>query len=545
MIKSYFYIPVFLFVALAWAQNQTPSIKTEVDRDLIKIGEEVKLGLSVEVAHEDFVVFPEQPTMGALEVIESYPVDSLKIDDKIRLFKQYGVTQWDSGDYWLPRLKLLKNDQQLFSDSVLISVREVEVDTTKQKMFPIKPSLEIEDRTRPTYAWLWWLLLLTSIGLVVWALSRKREKLTFEETLQPYEWAKYRLQKLDESALLENRQWKDYYTELTYILRRYIDSKVYGHTLESTTGQLIRELKVAMDEKGMHITDGTQSRLEEILRKADLIKFASASGDAISAKEDRTHTNNIIDNIHQVLPPPTEEELMQDARYRRKQELKKRSEKIVLGLASLLVLIGIGLSVWVYIEGYDEVSDQVLGNELREAYDADWLTTTYGVPEISLSTPDVLVRNDSIWVPDNFKILVAEFDNFKQGDLGDPYSVHLTTMYFRQQLPDEELDGKAFTDPMIQFFENEGATNILMLDEPVEINGHKGIELAGNMEVEGDTYDYSILLFSEGGGLQQVTIVVKTVEEEDPDREYGRLTLEQIKNSIKIKDIQPQQKNQQ
>jgi len=88
---------------------------------------------------------------------------------------------------------------------------------------------------------MWWLLLLIPVGLLVVLLSRKREQKTYEETLQPYEWTKYRLKLLDESGRLENREWKAIYTELTYIIRRYIDSKVYGQTLESTTGQLIKE----------------------------------------------------------------------------------------------------------------------------------------------------------------------------------------------------------------------------------------------------------------------------------------------------------------
>ena len=127
MRTTYFYI-LLLVTSLSW--SQTPDslrAATEVDRDLIKIGEEVKLGITVEATRSDLVVFPEQQTLGGLEVINSYPVDSLRLADKIQLFKQYGVTQFDSGDYWIPQLKILKNSAQLYSDSVLISVREVVV----------------------------------------------------------------------------------------------------------------------------------------------------------------------------------------------------------------------------------------------------------------------------------------------------------------------------------------------------------------------------------------------------------------------------------
>lgn len=539
-----FYV-AFLITALGFAQNPQPErAATKVDRDLIKIGEEVKLGVTVEATLSDLVVFPEQQTMGSLEVITSYPVDSLRQEDKLTLFKQYGITQFDSGDYWVPQLKILKNNAQLLSDSLLISVREVEVDTTKQQLYDIKPALTIETNVPPDYSWMWWLLLLFPVGVIVYLLSRKREQKSYEETLQPYEWSRYRLQKLDESGLLENRQWKEYYTELTYILRRYIDSKVYGQTLESTTEQLIRELKIAMSDKGMHITDNSQQSLESILQKADLVKFAGAGGDAISAKEDRHRATDIIYNIHQVLPPPTEEELMQDARYRRKQELKRKAQRtgIAIGLAVIALIAAAGS--WIYISGWDEVNDQVFGNELRDLYEQDWITTSYGVPSVSLDAPDVLTRNDELDLPKELYDAIGLLNNFEYGELGDALSVQIATINFKQQLP-EDVDARAFIEPVIASMESRGATNIVMLDNELDINGSKGIELTGTLDYEGDEYEYAIILFSKIGGLQMVTIVVEKDDEVDPAREYGRLIKERIEQSIKIKvpaGLEPQKK---
>ncbi len=542
-----FYL-AFLISAWSVAQNTQPGrAATTVDRDLIKIGEEVKLGITIEATLKDLVVFPEQQTMGSLEVINSYPVDSVRQEDKLTLFKQYGITQFDSGDYWVPQLKILKNSTQFLSDSLLISVREVEVDTTQQLLYDIKPALEIETNVPPDYSWMWWLLLLIPLGIVVFLLSRKREQKSYEETLQPYEWSRYRLQKLDESGLLENRQWKEYYTELTYILRRYIDSKVYGQTLESTTGQLIRELKIAMSEKGMHITDNSQQSLESILQKADLVKFAGAGGDAISAKEDRHRATDIIYNIHQVLPPPTEEELMMDARYRRKQELKRKAKRTAIAVGIGVVAIFAAIGSWIYISGWDEVKDQVFGNELRDLYEQDWITTSYGVPSVSVDAPDVLTRNDSLELPAPLKNAIGLLNNFEYGELGEVLTVQISTINFMQQLP-EDTDAHVFIEPVLASMESRGATNIVMLDNEIDINGSKGIELAGTLDYKGDEYEYAIILFSKIGGLQMVTIVVEKDDEEDSAREYGRLIKERIEQSIKIKvpaGLEPQKKPEQ
>lgn len=535
MIKKLVYILFLLCVAITTAQTQVKTeVATTVDRDLIKIGEEVKLGISVEADLGDLIIFPEQQTMGALEVLQSYPVDSLRIADKIRLFKQYGVTQFDSGDYWVPRLEILKNDRRLKSDSILISVREVEVDTTKQGMFPIKDSVDIEDKSTASYEWMWWLLLLIPVIIAVVLLTRKREEKTYEETLQPYEWTKYRLKLLDEGSYLDNRQWKEYYTELTYIIRRYIDSKVYGHTLESTTGQLIKELKIAMSEKGMHITDKTQSRLEEILQKADLVKFATASGDAISAKEDRQRTMEIINNIHQVLPPPTEEELMQDARYRRKQEIKKRTRNILIGIGIGVVALAIAMVIWSYVIGFDNVKDKVFGNSQRDLTEQTWLTSDYGMPPVQLNSPDILVRQDTTSLGDQFKLMSTSIDQFATGNISDDFYVGVITFTLKGDgfKEDDQLPPAVVRDNMTKVLDGLGATDILMLEDEVEINGVKGVSLDGTYKLDDKDYQYEILMMANKIGIDQIIISNLKDDEENRDREYGRILRERVRSSI-------------
>lgn len=535
MIKKLVYILFLLCVAITTAQTQDKAeVATTVDRDLIKIGEEVKLGISVDADLGDLIIFPEQQTMGALEVLQSYPVDSLRIADKIRLFKQYGVTQFDSGDYWVPRLEILKNDRRLKSDSILISVREVEVDTTKQGMFPIKGYVDIEDKSIASYGWMWWLLLLIPVIIAVVLLTRKREEKTYEETLQPYEWTKYRLKLLDEGYYLDNRQWKEYYTELTYIIRRYIDSKVYGHTLESTTGQLIKELKIAMSEKGMHITDKTQSRLEEILQKADLVKFATASGDAISAKEDRKRTMEIINNIHQVLPPPTEEELMQDARYRRKQEIKKRTRNILIGVGIGILTLVIAMGIWSYVIGFDNVKDKVFGNAQRDLTEQTWLTSDYGMPPVQLNSPDILVRQDTTALGDQFKLMSTSIDQFATGKISDDFYIGVITFTLKGDgfKEDDQLPPAVVRDNMTKVLDGLGATAILMLEDEVEINGVKGVSLEGTYKLDDKDYEYEILMMANKVGIDQIIISNLKDNEENRDREYGRILRERVRSSI-------------
>jgi hypothetical protein len=532
---------ILLFAVTTTVLAQSPArVTTKIDRDSIMMGEEIKLQLTVEATAQDLVVFPVQQALGALEVIEDYPVDTIRKNDKMQLFKQYGITQFDSGDYYIPRLKVLFNNKELFSDSLLVKVREVQTDTTVQKMFPIKPDIE-NDYERP-FNWKGLLLLLLWIplGILFWWLSRKRTLKTYEQTLPPYEWTKYRLNNLAESGLAEDRQWKEYYTELTYVVRRYIDTKVYGQALESTTDQLIENIESETAAKGVSITDKTKERLQILLKKADLIKFAGVSGDGISAKEDRQTANDIIYNIHQVLPPPSEEELLQDVKYRKDQDRKRKIKKVLSYVAGVIIGLGVALAAWIVIVGYENFKDQVFGNQLREYYEGTSYTSSYGIPEVTLTTPEILERRVDLPLGEEFMKAVSSVDAFVLNSLEEDLFVTVTTFQIKGDglKEGEQLPKEVFTEPVYKSFELQGATNILMLDEPTERNGLEGLKLEGTLDYNGELYEYIGYMFVNGGSVQQVVVGHVKDETAEQDKQYGRLVSEQIIASMQFKKPQ-------
>jgi hypothetical protein len=519
-------------------------VKSKIDRDSIMMGEEIKLQLTVDVTPQDLVVFPIQQALGALEVIEDYPVDTIRENDNMQLFKQYGITQFDSGNYYIPRLKIIFNSKELFTDSLLVKVREVQTDTTKQKMFPIKAVIDNGYERPFNYYALLILLLWIPLGILFWWLSRKRTRKTYEQTLPAYEWTKYRLENLAESGLAEDRAWKEYYTELTYVVRRYIDTKVYGQALESTTDQLIENIESETAAKGVSITDKTKLRLQTLLKKADLVKFAGVSGDGISAKEDRQTANDIIYNIHQVLPPPSEEELLQDVKYRKAQDRKRKIKKVLTYTAGVILAVAIAMAAWIVFVGYENVKDQVFGNQLREYYEGTQYTSSYGVPEITLTTPEVLERREDLPMSEQFKTATASLDGFALNSIDEDLFMTVITFQVNGEglKEGEQLPKEVITEPIYQSFEDQGATNILMLDEPVERDGIKGLKLEGTFDYGGRQYEYAGYLFANGASIQQVIIGHVKDETAEADKQYGRLLQEQIIASMQLKQPQPEVK---
>ena len=89
--KFKLYIAFLIITSSLFAQKVT----TSIDSTKKKIGAEFKLTLKASVNKNEKVVFPTAKNFGALEIIESYKIDTVKSNDKYELIKKYGLTQFD------------------------------------------------------------------------------------------------------------------------------------------------------------------------------------------------------------------------------------------------------------------------------------------------------------------------------------------------------------------------------------------------------------------------------------------------------------------
>ena len=210
----------FLLTSIAFSQ----SVQSTIDSTKIKIGSQFNLTLKANVTQKDKVVFPEGQFFGQLEVLESYPVDSIKTNDKLELIKKYGLTQFDSGRYVIPPLQVIINNKSIRTDSFAVVVNPVVVDTTKQQMYDIKSIIAVD---KPTdYFWLYVLLgamVIIAIGFAIYYFIKKRQTKKNEADAilyaSPIEKALAQLQSLEGKELWQKGETKAYYSELTDITR--------------------------------------------------------------------------------------------------------------------------------------------------------------------------------------------------------------------------------------------------------------------------------------------------------------------------------------
>tara|TARA_R110002050_G_scaffold157464_1_gene286066 strand:- start:12847 stop:14508 length:1662 start_codon:yes stop_codon:yes gene_type:complete len=530
--SAIFTVFFILFSFFSFAQ-----VTSAIDSTSIKIGEQITYHIQVETDTTSLVVFPEGQSFSPLEMIESYKVDTLKKGDKFNLIKKYGLTQFDSGAYTIPRQKIIIGNKTFFTDSLKVEVNNVVIDTTKQGLYDIKPIIEVKKSSSN-----WWkyvLLTLLIIGivgfLIYWFIWRKKP-LTEEEQialLPPYDRAKLALKKLDESHYLQSEDIKEYYSELTFIIRKYLDEKVYDRALESTTDELINRLNLLKEGNQVDLSKEDIKNLESILKRADLVKFAKSAVDVELAKLDRNTIDIEIDHVKEALPEPTEEEKLLDEQYREELERKKKRRKIIITVVIgvfLLIATFVGLSLKY---GFNYVKDTIIGHDSIELLEGDWVNSQYGVPPVTISTPKVLKRTE-LPVPDEVKNQVS-MASFAYGSLIESFSIMVNTTTYKN-LGENKIDIEQVSEGTIKGMEQQGAQDIVVLREKfVTPNGAEGLKTYGTLKTKNPltqkTQDgnYILLQFVSENVLQQLVLTYSK------DDIYADQIVERILNSVELK----------
>lgn len=536
MIKTKLYTFLFLLAAIT-TFGQQKQVETSIDSTKIRIGSQFHLILKAKVDTAARVNFPEGKNFGQLEVLESYPVDTVKKDAMYELVKKYGLTQFDSGRYVIPRLPVVINNKTLQTDSLLVEVANIKVDTLKQKMYDIKDVMGNESKS---LLWLYILLgvlALAGLGFGIYWYIKKRKKQPKAETpvyATPIEKATALLQSLEKEELLQKGEVKDYYSKLTDIARIYIEEAIHVPAMESTTTELIEAMRVAVQRKKMRLSQETFEQLEKVLRTADLVKFAKSRPMDFEIVEDRSRIEKTIVTIDKSIPEEKEEDEQHTQQWLEMQEKKKKEKKkklIWLGVAGGLIsgLIAVG-----FIIGFESLKDNVFGHPTKDLLEGEWIKSEYGNPGVVIETPKVLKRFDAEKeLPKDAIAAIKEMQAFVYGSLLEDFYVAVSTMHYKEQ---KDVDLNTLFDGTAKLWEVEGAQNIIVKQETFSTaNGTEGLRSYGTMTIPNKITDkkvkmyYEVLYFKQGGGLQQVTILHR-----DGDKSASEI-LERIKKSVEFK----------
>jgi hypothetical protein len=533
-IKKIFAI-LFFFAAIT-AFGQQKLVKTSIDSTKIKVGSQANLILKATVDTAAKVSFPQGKNFGQLEVIESYPVDTVRKGAIYELVKKYGLTQFDSGRFVIPRLPVVINNKTIQTDSLILEVSNIKVDTLKQKMYDIKPIAKASADNS-----IWWIILaiilLGVIGYGVWWYIKKRKtavKAAPEVLKTPMEKATLQLQDLEKKELLQKGEVKEYYSELADIARTYIEEAIHIPAMESTTGELIEAMRRATQRRKMSLRPETFEQLEQVLRNADLVKFAKSRPMEFEIAEDRTRIEKTIVVIDRSIPVENDEDevhtRMWEEAQRKKKEKKRRN--IIIGVASFVVAF-----VVAFFLVQSALNDSgIFGTENKALLEGQWVKSEYGNPGLTIETPKVLKRMDAEkMVPKDAMALIKDFNMFGYGELFGDFYVVVGTTTFKEP---KDIDLNLAVDGVTKTWETQGAQNILLKTEEFSTEGGiTGIRSYGTMKFPHavtkkpvDAY-YELFFFKQQQGLQQVMVLYKQGDD------YAPQMLERIKKSIELRNL--------
>ena len=184
--------------------------------------------------------------------------------------QQLTFAVFDTGYVVLPPLVLQIEGDSIYSNDLALEVQGIMLDSTG--LAPIKPILKEPVRLSDFLIY----IIVFLVGLLIIGLVFLRKKYTavpeeiVEVPLPPHQIAMISLEKLKGKKLWQQGKIKEYQSELTHIIREYLENRFKIKALESTTGEIISALR-----KEDQVRDWLE-QLSQILNMADMIKFAKA-----------------------------------------------------------------------------------------------------------------------------------------------------------------------------------------------------------------------------------------------------------------------------
>ena len=528
----------FILILFVLPTLHAQEVKVATSAKNIKIGEQIEYKISVQAPADAAVVFPEGQTFGALEMVKTNPTDTLKEAGKFRLEKAYYLTQFDEGKYTIPQQKIQISHKDFYTDSLLVEVHNVAVDTLKQPLYDAKPIAEVTSPSS-SHLWLWIVgivaLLLTAAALYFFVFRKK--KLSAEEErkkLPPFERAIQDLKDLQNSKYLIESQHKAYYTRLTDIVKEYLEDEVHILAKESTTDELLAKINDLQQTGKLHLSAETISNLKRVLQNADLVKFAKSKPSDNNAEYDRETIENVVIKTQEAIPVIQPEDqingqnqfLIEGAKRRQQPNtiITRWKKRIIISLCSIVLF-------FIFVVTYNSIRLKYF--TMYAQYDKmEWVTSDYGYPITELTTPEILIRKQIVDIAE-YKSIIDKQYTFYYGSLNSPLYIMTNIITFKKDAqntaPQQEgqdggltLDPKKVNEIVLSQLDKAKAKNITTLtEEYTSPSGAKGMKVFGKMSIpdeKGNYFNasYELYSFTENNALQQILITY--IDETDADK---------------------------
>lgn len=305
------YILIFLFGSLGLSA-QSVDVNASIDTNFLLIGEQTQIELKVQYRLDGEAVNVQFPALTDtisefIEIVYTSPIDTVYPDKNdlsiIEQTQKITVTSFDSGSYVIPYFEFNINNGLFQTGPLLIEVRPMDVDTSKAIFDirgPIEEPFSIIDWTKENWVWIAIVLVLLIGGIILIYYLKNRPEKVIEEVIPdipPYLISLQKLQKLKESQLWQAGKVKMHHSEISEIIREYLEKRYEVHALENTTDEIMQSLR-------FHSIDpNLLSKLNQILVLADLVKFAKEKPSSTENEMSLLNAVEFVKETKQIIAP--------------------------------------------------------------------------------------------------------------------------------------------------------------------------------------------------------------------------------------------------
>ncbi|MFY0604517.1 MAG: hypothetical protein JXQ93_11235 [Flavobacteriaceae bacterium] len=534
MVRKIFLYIFMLSTSFVFAQK-TSGVTAKVDTTNIRIGEQFQF--KIEVNDTSNVILPKLENLKGLEIVEEDNIDTIKNS----LIKRYILTGFDSGAFYIPQQQIFIRNQAFLTDSILINVATVPIDTLKQKMFPIKSIQEepyVFDDFKPYLIWV--ILGLVLIGVLLYFIFRKKKEEDQKEVIPlipAFDEALEKLKELDNKLLWQNNKIKQYYSELTEIVRNYLGRDIEIPTLELTSNEIIELIETQNASKGYDISKETISSVSAFFKNADLVKFAKSKPMSFEIENDRKSAENLINNIQLKIKEyrismQEEEEIDTDSFHSGtssektvdviapKKEPKKKFDKkkiiiTIITVTAVTLSVNLGSRLVKYIGGLTATTEKL--------YNTDWGIKSYGTPKISLELPFGLSKKEVANISEEVKNYIQSVDGYQYNNASNYLDVSIAPTVYKSGIT-ANLDGAV--NGIIQALKKE--KDVSDFNHTISDYKENGKSIIGSFRENDILKEYEAIVVVHENKICIISLIYKFGDE------YGKKIIDRIKNSIKI-----------
>lgn len=303
------YLSLLAIPMVGYAQRV--HIQAQLDRGEIRTGEQASVDVVIrtdDLEHTKFYLMEDTRAGEPFVVLSFLPIDTVEIDEHLReITARMVITSFDSTLVTIPPIMVETPGASATSEPLALRVVQPEVDAQHPEQFKPLKSLWVLDATLMDYLRLilrsylfWGIVALLILGYLYYRYVYKRARVPksrpapVEPVRTPGERALIALDRLSSVTLVEQEDFKTYYTDLVDILKGYADEmRAFGFA-ECTTAQILDLL-----QRDEHST-ALLSLIRQILRDADMSKFAKGTMLPSEAMQSLTMARQFVETADQI-----------------------------------------------------------------------------------------------------------------------------------------------------------------------------------------------------------------------------------------------------